>query len=167
MEEQTMDHEAYVAYRKWLDTASARESANAGTLRDALFRTTLLRQGKRTRSDFDDAIAMLQEQLDECIYYGWVESNPQERFEALVRIWATWGSAYDPERTYQDFLDSTYWKVIAAYMKWLRGGHCQMCDSDSNLHTHHKIYTHKGSEHKHLEDLVVVCAKCHTNHHGR
>jgi 5-methylcytosine-specific restriction endonuclease McrA len=155
-------------WREWVATASIREAANTGPLEVALHRVLLLRRDNPTRKEFDDSIAMLQQFRDQALYDGDIEGTPAERFEALVRIWTDYGeSAYNPQGTYQDFLDSTYWKIIAAYVKWLRGGQCQMCDSRGNLHTHHKTYRHRGSEHKHLDDLVVVCAKCHSSHHGR
>jgi hypothetical protein len=158
------------SYREWLDTRTGRELANAGSLRSALFRIILLRHGNPTRAEYDDALAMLQGQLDDAIYYGWVESTPQERWEAMLRVVACDPddmNHYDSEGTYQDYLDSDYWKTIAAYVKWLRGGRCQMCNSTRSLHAHHRTYEHKGIEHKYLEDLVVVCGKCHSAHHGK
>jgi 5-methylcytosine-specific restriction endonuclease McrA len=168
---ETAPYEAtYESYGAWLNTVTARESANTGDFSQALYRTMLLRRNNRTLAEYDAAIAMLQEQRDAAAYYGDVDSTPQERFEALVRVVSTYGddwNSFDSEGTYQDFLESPYWKTIAAYVKWLRGGRCQMCDTDKGLQAHHKSYKHKGQEHKHLEDLVVICGDCHTKHHGK
>jgi hypothetical protein len=157
-------------YQRWLKTVGAKEAANTGSLRAALFRTWTLRQSSTTLADWDDAVDLFQGLRDEALYWGEVEGTAQERFEAMVRVVTSYGddwNAYDADGAYQDFLESPYWKTVAAYVKWLRGGRCQMCEATANLHTHHKTYRHKGSEHKHLDDLVVVCAKCHGNHHGR
>jgi hypothetical protein len=141
-----------------------------------------LREGSRNLADIESVIDLLATERDLLLVYGSEPAPIEERFAALLREAA--GGSFEGEDcnffyedveedgvvrayTYQEFLRSEYWQIVAAYVKWLRGGRCQMCDSDRNLHTHHKTYKHKGLEYKHLDDLVVVCAKCHGNHHGK
>ncbi|HSS10017.1 MAG TPA: HNH endonuclease signature motif containing protein [Acidimicrobiales bacterium] len=41
---------------------------------------------------------------------------------------------------------------------------CALCPSRRNLEVHHVYYDHLG--HEPDEDLVVLCARCHSRHHG-
>lgn len=38
--------------------------------------------------------------------------------------------------------------------------------SKEGLNVHHNSYAHHGQEHKHLEDLVVLCNNCHKKFHN-
>jgi hypothetical protein len=42
---------------------------------------------------------------------------------------------------------------------------CQHCGSSQRLHVHHKNYFHRGDELNHMEDLVLLCSKCHGTLH--
>lgn len=66
--------------------------------------------------------------------------------------------------SYQNFLETPYWKAISAYLKIVKKK-CEKCGSKLNLHTHHKTYKHHGYEILHLEDLEVVCSNCHCKTH--
>jgi hypothetical protein len=146
---------------------SAGEFARDGTLEHAILRLTLLR-GHSTRAELEAAIALLQSDLDIAVYYGFADATPDERFQALLRLEGDYtGGHWDSERSYQDFLATPYWKTIAAYVKWLRGGVCHLCGTDKGLQAHHRTYEHKGMEHLHLDDLVVLCGGCHGRHHGK
>ena len=47
-----------------------------------------------------------------------------------------------------------------------RGGRCQKCKAVNNLHAHHKTPFWKGGSNT-LENLELLCAKCHGDEHGR
>ena len=64
------------------------------------------------------------------------------------------------ETTYDDFLKSQYWQIIRQYLLYIKGK-CEACGQTTNLTIHHVSYKHFGFECKYMEDLQVVCYKCH------
>lgn len=38
---------------------------------------------------------------------------------------------------------------------------CQECGDTQKLEVHHKTYEHQYNELEHLDDLVLLCSKCH------
>lgn len=69
---------------------------------------------------------------------------------------------------YERFLMTSYWKGIARTLKDLAGA-CQRCHAvDTDLHTHHVNYGHRGQEFlgDNLMDLEVLCDCCHRQSHG-
>lgn len=66
---------------------------------------------------------------------------------------------------YPDFLTTYYWRAIAAYMKYKNNGHCNRCPSETRLEVHHKTYDHHGMELFFMEDLEVLCSRCHEAQH--
>lgn len=73
--------------------------------------------------------------------------------------------SYDYER-YQEYIQSKKWKAIAALVKEMAGGRCQVCNSDKNLHCHHRTYEHLYNEEAHLGDLTCLCRDCHELFHS-
>ena len=71
------------------------------------------------------------------------------------------------EMSYDQFLSSPYWKVISAYKKLQAGYRCQLCNSSERLAVHHRTYENHGYEIEHLDDLVVLCERCHSKFHGK
>lgn len=69
------------------------------------------------------------------------------------------------KQEYQEFLETDYWKNVRETKISMSGYKCQLCGSKSNLNVHHNSYEHHGQEHKHLEDLVVLCRECHEVFH--
>ena len=65
---------------------------------------------------------------------------------------------------YEQFLQTSYWAAIREHVL-LTIGKCQTCSSREFLKVHHNTYDHHGSEHTHLEDLVVLCERCHQYFH--
>lgn len=75
---------------------------------------------------------------------------------------------YIKEMNYYDFLETPYWKAIAAYVKQKRGFKCQLCGSGLNLAVHHRTYENHGYEHCYNvmnTDLIVLCKNCHSKFH--
>ena len=71
------------------------------------------------------------------------------------------------KENYDEFLQSSYWKKVREIKLKKAGKKCEVCGSRKNLDVHHNSYAHHGEEHKHLEDLVVLCRECHTLFHNR
>jgi hypothetical protein len=66
---------------------------------------------------------------------------------------------------YCDFLKTPYWKAVAWKVKQRAGFRCQMCNSEGQLHAHHRTYEHHGHEHLHMNDLIALCEDCHHRYH--
>jgi hypothetical protein len=69
---------------------------------------------------------------------------------------------------YRDFLQTNYWKVVADFVKRKAGMRCQLCNlGGGSVHTHHRTYRFHGREHEHVEDLICLCANCHSRFHNK
>lgn len=69
---------------------------------------------------------------------------------------------------YELFLQTPYWKLVRSLKLYLRSiRYCEICGSNKQLTVHHTTYAHRGSEHLHLNDLQVLCKKCHFNEHKK
>lgn len=67
--------------------------------------------------------------------------------------------------TYEQFLKSGYWEIIADEVKRRAGYKCSLCYSGGCLNAHHRTYKHHGLEHLYMEDLICLCKKCHEKFH--
>lgn len=68
---------------------------------------------------------------------------------------------------YQDFLETPYWKAIAAYKRYKSKYKCGLCNSKNRLSVHHKTYERHGYEHLYWdEDLICLCDRCHKKFHN-
>lgn len=76
-------------------------------------------------------------------------------------------SKYIKSMRYEVFLRTTYWKIIADYVKKKAKYRCQLCNSESNLSVHHRTYRNHGDEINHLEDLICICNDCHKKQHDK
>ncbi|MBP3905282.1 hypothetical protein [Turicibacter sp.] len=74
-----------------------------------------------------------------------------------------------PKINYNEHIKSKEWKEFKKEVCELRNYKCQCCGvkKKSNLHLHHKHYKTLGSER--LEDVELLCMKCHNllHHKGR
>ncbi len=102
------------------------------------------------------AIAAKNHDLIACM-----ESAPKKISEKLI-ISLCW----DINRAfYGNYIkNSPEWKFKAEATKWFYGYKCALCNSGSNLHTHHRTYDRLGDEIP--SDLVCLCSDCHANYHG-
>jgi len=69
-------------------------------------------------------------------------------------------------RTYQEYLESTHWKVFRRIVLAFWDQHCSVCGSlqtSAALHIHHNSYDRIGEER--LSDVVVLCPACHKLFH--
>jgi phage terminase large subunit GpA-like protein len=69
------------------------------------------------------------------------------------------------QTSYQDYLQTPYWKEVSRAVKKRFGWRCGVCNSPQNLEAHHRTYEHKGSEMDHLDDLICLCKICHQIFH--
>ena len=73
-------------------------------------------------------------------------------------------SADRGDGTYKSFLRSPYWNMVRAMVSKRDSGLCQQC-ARKGRDVHHLSYRHHFKEHVHLEDLVLLCRKCHDSKH--
>jgi hypothetical protein len=69
------------------------------------------------------------------------------------------------ELEYRVFLETPYWRSVAAAVKARDGRKCVVCNSPRKIAAHHRTYAHHGAEHLHLGDLTTLCDDCHQRHH--
>src|ERR1035437_718595 len=63
------------------------------------------------------------------------------------------------------FLRTFYWLIISQEIKRRANWRCS-CGCRENLQTHHLSNDHHGEEHLYMNELQVLCRKCHQNLHG-
>ena len=66
-------------------------------------------------------------------------------------------------KSYKAYLMSAGWRSKKNLILKKRGKKCERCGYDKNLHVHHKTYKNIFKEK--LEDLEVLCFKCHHKEH--
>jgi len=67
---------------------------------------------------------------------------------------------------YSDFLQTHYWEVLRRYVLLLHRDRCDQCGLTINLQVHHRSYDFIHDEYQHLDDLAVLCDRCHREQHG-
>lgn len=68
---------------------------------------------------------------------------------------------------YELFLKTDYWRCITAFMRYKSNYSCSNCSSNTKLQVHHLSYDNHGEEHNNLQDLMVLCEKCHMKIHNK
>jgi len=68
-------------------------------------------------------------------------------------------------KSYFDFLDSKYWKIVREMVLKRDNNQCRICSTKTGLQVHHDTYKNHFNEHLHLEDLLTLCGDCHKEHH--
>lgn len=64
---------------------------------------------------------------------------------------------------YQDYLLTDHWATLRRIKREQAGHCCQLCNTNDPLHIHHRTYKRRGYEE--LDDLIVLCADCHSLFH--
>lgn len=64
---------------------------------------------------------------------------------------------------YKEYLKTEHWLQLREEALGRAGHRCQVCAYKKNLQVHHNTYENIG--HEELEDLVVLCWKCHKTFH--
>lgn len=66
---------------------------------------------------------------------------------------------------YQEYLQGSHWQEVKDRALNFYGRKCAECGvTEGQLDVHHLTYERLGCEH--IEDLIVLCRKCHKNYHG-
>lgn len=71
------------------------------------------------------------------------------------------------EMPYSNFLKTHYWEIVRNYVLYKKNNKCHLCPNNKYLQVHHRTYEHRGSEIFHLDDLIVLCKRCHSKHHDK
>lgn len=66
---------------------------------------------------------------------------------------------------YHEYLQTDEWNKQRSQAIMVAGGKCQLCNDGKTLHVHHRTYERRGCEK--LEDLTVLCDKCHAKYHDK
>lgn len=70
------------------------------------------------------------------------------------------------EMPYNDYLKTMHWKIIKYFITYRANYKCQLCGTSKDiLNVHHNTYKNRGEEK--LEDLIVLCKKCHEKFHDK
>lgn len=72
---------------------------------------------------------------------------------------------YTIYETYEKYLRSDLWKMISITIKKDRNSKCEYCGSRRSLQIHHVTYEHVGEELLYLEDILLLCGRCHMKEH--
>jgi 5-methylcytosine-specific restriction endonuclease McrA len=64
---------------------------------------------------------------------------------------------------YREYLQTAHWARQRAFALEGAGHVCELCAHDDRLEVHHRSYARLGFERP--EDLIVLCADCHRDHH--
>lgn len=71
----------------------------------------------------------------------------------------------DRKEWYKEYLKGEHWLELREKALKRAGYRCQVCGYRKNLQVHHNAYKNIG--HEDLEDLVVLCWKCHKTFHRK
>lgn len=67
---------------------------------------------------------------------------------------------------YKHYLRTVYWGAVRGWLATTRKQVCAFCGSPWPTPVHHLNYEHRGCEHNHLDDLQLLCYRCHMDRHG-
>lgn len=68
---------------------------------------------------------------------------------------------YEIKKSYQKYLSSDRWQELRQECLEKFDHKCATCNQNYQLHVHHRTYENKDTENE-INDLVVLCSKCHT-----
>lgn len=80
------------------------------------------------------------------------EHEPVDEIDRLARM------------PYKAYLRSEHWQKVRADALERAEHRCQICNRADRLEVHHRDYKRRGCER--AADVVVLCAICHSRHHG-
>jgi len=69
---------------------------------------------------------------------------------------------YEPPN-YYEYIQSDEWKDRAEAAKSRAGNRCQICNSPTKIHAHHRTYARLGCEDP--MDITILCDRCHKLFH--
>lgn len=68
--------------------------------------------------------------------------------------------------TYEEYLKTQHWNTFRRLVLERDGYRCVVCNSDKNLHVHHRHYE-SGRYMESLNDCYTLCKTCHEAFHKR
>jgi len=66
---------------------------------------------------------------------------------------------------YKQYLRTPYWQAVRYEVLRLAGFACVRCGATTELNVHHIDYAYVGEDHRHLDNLVVLCQLHHLEWH--
>lgn len=122
-------------------------------------------QEKIVQQQNHDALESKQYELD--VISGERQATPAKRYWLLQFHVSKEETERLKRLPYKEFLNSYYWKIVRNYLVYKRGYKCELCAIKGDFNVHHKTYENRGEEHKHLEDLILLCRICHAKFHDK
>jgi 5-methylcytosine-specific restriction endonuclease McrA len=68
------------------------------------------------------------------------------------------------KQEYAAYLKTKHWRDYARKKIFQARYRCQLCNSEGELHVHHRTYERVGRER--YRDTIVLCKRCHEHFHG-
>jgi 5-methylcytosine-specific restriction endonuclease McrA len=68
------------------------------------------------------------------------------------------------KQAYEAYISSNEWKVLRAYALERDGCRCRLCNSETNLEVHHRVYPERFEQDA-LDNLTTLCFDCHKAYH--
>ena len=66
---------------------------------------------------------------------------------------------------YKSYLASDHWRFIRAAAIWAARGRCMLCHNEKDLQVHHVDSAYDALFQEKVDDVLVVCGKCHRAYH--
>lgn len=88
--------------------------------------------------------------------------SAQEQAQEVLKDWLK----EHGREWYSNYLLSDEWKKLREQAVQRAGHKCQMCNSNGELHVHHRTYQTFNTDSV-INDLIVLCASCHERFHGK
>ena len=89
---------------------------------------------------------------------NWMLMNGSKEHEEMTK----------EQEWYRRYLKCEHWQMLRLEVLKRSGGACEICGfkpyQRGNLQVHHLTYSNVGNEK--LDDLIVVCPRCHMELHG-
>jgi hypothetical protein len=171
-----------------LETPRAEPARQAtGVPASTLYRGVYLRGDDRLTLFVDDLSGYERSNLVEAvfrngqIFLAWEQRPIPARFEDGRGVnvpardpadsWVVFSTAlHEPKLAiaalpYGEYLKTDHWQGCRERAFSHYGTACCLCGYTSHLEVHHRNYSRLGAEH--LEDLIVLCRRCHGRHHGK
>lgn len=97
-----------------------------------------------------------------CLMSAWTIEESDSPREALIEGLKVVKEHY-PIMPYEEYLQTEHWLKMADDAKKRACHRCQLCNSEGQLHAHHRTYERRGYEKP--SDLIVLCSSCHAKFH--
>jgi hypothetical protein len=127
------------------------------------------------RSAYKEIIKVIFRLRKHVLDTGKIDNNTEGKriseglYRCQVRLWEEVGISEARKQqiaqlTYSDYLKTNEWRWIRERALVEYEHKCKLCDSVDRLEVHHKRYPPRGTEQS--KDLIVLCHRCHSTHHG-